>query len=160
MIKYIEDDLFNAPQDQLLVHACNCRGVWGSGVAKEFNARFNIEYNLYNRLCDDIYGKYLIEDPIPGKKRGVYSSHLLGTAAILNRVGCLFTSFDYGINVDSPEEIVKNTEKALTDLISKTTMKIAMPKINSGLFKVPWEQTEEILKQFPHVEFYVYTGKK
>jgi predicted NUDIX family NTP pyrophosphohydrolase len=34
---------------------------------------------------------------------------------------------------------------------------IHMPKINSGLFKVPWEQTETVLKQFPEITFYVYS---
>lgn len=145
MIYYIEDDLFNAPSDQLLVHAVNCQGVWGSGIAKKFATYFIDESVCYKAYCEHL--KRLNLSPV-------------GDSLIINDVGCLFTSFDYGENVDKPEEIVKNTRKAIADLISKTTMKIAMPKINSGLFKVPWEQTEAILKEFPHVEFYVYTGAK
>ncbi len=31
-----------------------------------------------------------------------------------------------------------------------------LPKINSGLFKVPWEETEKILLEFPEVKWNVY----
>jgi ADP-ribose 1''-phosphate phosphatase len=141
MIHYIKGDLFKAPATQLKVHACNCQGVWGSGVAVQFKDKYPLEYFLYNMFCLK------------------YENLLQGKALILNNIGCLFTSKNYGNKVDSPEQIVYNTEKAIRDLISKTTMDIAMPKINSGLFKVPWEQTEAVLKQFPHVNFYVYTGE-
>jgi ADP-ribose 1''-phosphate phosphatase len=147
MIHYIEDSLFNAPSDMLLCHAVNCQGVWGSGIAKEFKLKFEPEFKLYNRFCQDI--NYPVE----------YKVDLLGTALILNRVGCLFTSFDFGNKVDIPDLIILHTEQAIMDLLAKTTMKIAMPKINSGLFKVPWEKTEAALNQFDR-DFYVFTGVK
>lgn len=82
-----------------------------------------------------------------------------GGSLILNNVGCLFTSKDYGTKVDPPQEIIENTKWAIKDLLTKTTMKIAMPKINSGLFKVPWEETEAVLNKFDR-DFYVFTGGK
>lgn len=142
MITYIEADLFSAPQDMLLVHACNCQGVWGSGIALQFYHEFEPEFHLYENHCNN------------------YSYRLAGSALIINRVGCLFTSPGYAKHVAPPAEILINTELAVRDLLSKTTMKIAMPKINSGLFKVPWEDTEAVLNKFPNAEFYVYTGKK
>ncbi len=145
MVIYVFDDLFKAPKDQLLVHACNCQGVWGSGVAKQFKSNFYEEWRLYRAMCT----AYSEEE-----------SFLVGRALIVNQVGCLFTSKNYGEKVDPPQLILENTEKALQDLISKTTMKIAMPKINSGLFKVPWEQTLAILEKFPNTMFYVYIGAK
>jgi ADP-ribose 1''-phosphate phosphatase len=141
MIYYVNDDLFSAPLDMLLVHACNCQGVWGSGIALQFKNKFPEEYRIYKNFC-------------------VESDAYPSVSLVANRIGCLFTSRAYGKHVDSPEDILRNTKWAIIDLLSKTTMKIAMPKINSGLFNVPWEQTEAVLKQFPHAEFYIYTGAK
>lgn len=140
MITYVQGDLFNAPPSQLLVHACNCQGVWGSGVAAQFKKYRPIEFTLYKRFSE------------------LLGRNALGQALIINDVGCLFTSFNYGLNVDPPELILKNTEIALITLLDHTTMDIAMPKINSGLFKVPWEDTEKILNKFDH-NFFVYTGE-
>lgn len=142
MIHYINDNLFNAPKDCLLVHACNAQGVWGSGIAKQFKEKFPLEFEMYAHYCSD---------------NKIYLTQ--GTALIVNRVGCLITSKDYGNNVDPVITILMNTNHALKELISNTTMKIAMPKINSGLFKVPWENTEAILKSFNR-DFYIYTGVK
>lgn len=139
MIKYIKDDLFNAPGTQLLCHACNCQGVWGSGIAKEFKERFFTEYLMYN-----VYSRLLFQPPEPEINVNA-GSQAIGSALILNRVGCLFTSFDYGKNVDSPEEILENTKTAFKELLKNTTMDLAMPKINSGLFKVPWKETEKVI---------------
>lgn len=127
-IVYVKGNLFDAPYDQLLVHACNCQGVWGSGVAAEFKRQYPTEYALYKMWCENRPKK-----------------HLIGTTLLVNQVGCLFTSVDYGVNVDSVTRIVENTKYALNDLQRFTTMDIAMPKINSGLFKVPWELTEKVI---------------
>ena len=142
MIHYIEDDLFNASDKLLLVHACNCQGVWGSGVAALFKRKFPKEFLIYMNYCIDNNVKDII-----------------GTALITNRVGCLFTSKDYGQNIDSLKEILMNTEKSLDELLKNNTMDIAMPKINSGLFKVPWEETEKVINKFNR-NFYVFTGEK
>lgn len=140
MITYIKGDLFSSPSDRLLVHAVNCQGIWGSGVAKIF-ARYYVDEGVaYKAICD--FYKIKRESPI-------------GTALVINGVGCLFTSYGYGAEVDPPTDILKNTELAMQDLVSKTTMKLAMPKINSGLFKVPWEDTEKILNKFD-VDIWVY----
>jgi len=142
MIKYVKGDLFLAPLTQLLVHAVNCQGMWGSGIAKQFNRKYRVEYYLYQAFC-----KY---SPKP----------LTGQSVILNNIGCLFTSDNYGALVDPPELILKSTQLALEDLLSKTTMDIAMPKINSGLFKVPWEQTAEIIEKVSgQRNIFVYTNE-
>lgn len=140
MITYIKGNLFDAPSDRLLVHACNTQGVWGSGIAKQFKTNFPSEFILYNKYCDSFFPDIFI---------------FSGEALILNKVVCLFTSEDYGPNVDPSHLILHNTELAMKDLLSKTTMKLAMPKINSGLFNVPWEDTEKILNKFD-VDIWVY----
>ena len=152
-IKYIEDDLFTAKG--FLGHACNCQGVWGSGVAKQFKERFFTEYLIYNA-----YSRLLYSHSEP--EIGIFDedSQALGTTFIVNRIVCLFTSLNYGDKVDAPEKILENTKNALTDLnLFGVVKELNIPKINSGLFKVPWEETEKILLQFPEIQFNVYTGK-
>lgn len=146
MIKYIKGDLFSAPPTQLLTHACNCQGVWGSGIAKQFRDLYPAEFILYREYCN---------------YHSAYVENILGEALIINNVGCLFTSKNYGHYVDLPDKILKSTQNALEDLLSKTTMDIAMPKINSGLFKIPWEQTAEIIELVScGRDIFVYTGKE
>lgn len=143
MIKYVDDDLFNAPSNSILLHACNCMGVWGSGVAYQFRQKFRTEHLLYEAYCQHT-------GPLG-----------IGTCLLLNNVGCLFTSISYGKDVDRPELILVNTRSAITSLLSKTPAReFHLPKINSGLFKVPWEETEKILLDFPEITWYVYTGVK
>lgn len=147
MIHYVKGSIFKAPRTQLLTHACNCQGVWGSGIALEFKNKFSEEYNLYQAYCD-YYAK------------NRHRSNLLGGALVINEIGCLFTSENYGKLVDPPEKILYNTEYALKNLLSTTTMDIAMPKINSGLFKVPWEQTAEIIEKVSgQRNIFVYTNE-
>lgn len=134
-ITYINDSLFNAPKGSILIHAVNCRGVWGSGIAKEFAKRFPEEQYIYSTYCahsrtSDILGTCF---SIPAKEY---------------IIGCLFTSKNYGQKVDSPDKILEATKLAIDDLISQniTFIPMHMCKINSGLFNVPWEDTEAILK--------------
>lgn len=80
----------------------------------------------------------------------------VGTAYVTNQenkrhVGCLITSFSYGNDRDSVEDIVAQTFLALDsffkdrDLQGKT---IYSNKFNSGMFKVDWRYTEKVLKYF------------
>lgn len=147
MIKYIKGDLFElAPSNSMIIHAVNCQGVWGSGVAKTIKDKFFQEFLVYHSYC------YTKQTDFTTKASGA-----LGESLIANRVVCLFTSLDYGIKVDNPEKIIENTKKAIDDLLTKTPCtEFHLPKINSGLFKVPWEQTEAILKEYPHIIWNVY----
>lgn len=139
-IIYKKISLFDAPKDSLLVHSCNGQGVWASGIAKEFKEKFPKSFEAYNHYC--IWNKV---DVGPNE----------GTAMICPeenryRIGCLITSENFGAKVDSPEIILDNTYNALLDLfdLNRRKLLIYSNKFNSGLFKVPWEKTEEILNQF------------
>ena len=73
------------------------------------------------------------------------------------------TSFNYGKNKDTPDKIIENTRKAIADLIMlyPHIKEIHMPKINAGLFAVPWYDTEIILKEFDGLlNFVVYELEK
>jgi len=134
-------DLFDAPFSTLLVHAVNCKGAWGSGIAAKFKDRFPLAFFDYKMDCN------------------TKANELLGTCAIYpnlyvpktHYVGCLFTSKGYGKNVDDPKTIIASTRMSLTYIIKEIdTLEIKdvySNKFNSGLFNVPWQKTEEILKE-------------
>lgn len=135
---YKKMNLLDAPKGSVLVHACNAKGVWGSGIAKEMKKRFPEAYKDYKHFCNMIWypvGRYYMSDE--------------NDKCIVS----LITSEGYGDSVDSPNEILVNTSVALHDLAAhhfayNNTMTVYSNKFNSGLFKVPWEETEKIIKVF------------
>lgn len=160
MIKYEKKSLFNVKYG-IIAHGCNAQGVWGSGIAKDFKELYEVSYLEYKVFCNT--------------KRTI-----TGTAGFsknfneLNQVAWLITSENYGEKVDAKATILANTALAVKDLCEeiihwkkistmdfKPDKKITIysNKFNSGLFKVPWEETEEVLetvlKHFPNIEWIV-----
>lgn len=138
MIKHIKKDLFTAPRGSILLHATNCKGVWGNGIAKTFAIKYPKAYREYEVQCRNS------------------GTHLAGKALLIPTanytIGCLFTSKKYGIFKDDASTIIKNTENALVDFVNqmnqRTLLKfeVHLPKINSGLFAVPWKDTEKLIR--------------
>ena len=130
----IKGNLFDAPKGSIIIHACNTKGVWGSGIAKEFAKRFPKARDEYSKLCQE------------------KGASLLGTCFLIEAgdytIGCLFTSKNYGTFVDKPPKILESTKTALNDLINQNIDKkqFHICKINAGLFKVPWNKTKALLK--------------
>ncbi|MCJ1265968.1 ADP-ribose 1''-phosphate phosphatase [Lobaria immixta] len=109
-------DIFSAPANTVLIHACNAKGVWGSGVALAFKKKFPKAFQAYAAHCKP-----------PSSNPANLADHqraLAGTAFLLppsppqenHWIACLFTSVGYGRSVDSPEQIMANTERAVADL--------------------------------------------
>jgi ADP-ribose 1''-phosphate phosphatase len=135
MTNTLRQDLFSAPEGSLLIHAVNCKGVWGSGIAKEFAQRYPLAKERYKLKCS------------------IWANSLLGTSLILREgeihdVGCLFTSKAYGAFKDSRTEILDSTRKALEHLLPQLPDGVVVFSnlFNSGLFDVPWRYTEKVLR--------------
>lgn len=130
-IHYQKGDLFEgAPVGALLAHACNGLGMWGAGIAAQFAKRFPDEYRDYRKACDTL-----------GKGE-------TGRTFVVGRVACLVTSYGIGGGKDSVDQIVSATELAAEELFAHmpgNALEIHSPKINSGIFGVPWELTEAAL---------------
>lgn len=156
MINYIKGDLFGHTSKKAIVlaHACNPFGSWGGGIAAQFRKRYPDAYSEYalhcNKFGPELLGKsYVI--PVDGPQK--------------TYIACLFTSnFE-----NSPAEIVEYTRESLKDLRSQLQnlkdvetdeegkIVVSMPKINSGIFNVPWEKTESALKEASSLLFNIYT---
>lgn len=142
MITYVKGDLFSAKC--ALLHACNCRQQWGNGVARTFANKFPRAYDAHKKHKASLGGIQVIDcDTQP--------------------IVCLFTSHGYGHSVDPVDKILQNTELSLSALglhyLGKQ-VQIASPKINAGLFRVPWGKTEKLIESFldanPNVSWTIY----
>lgn len=137
-IEYRIGDLFTAPVGSLLVHSCNAQGVWGAGIAKVFKQKFPDSYKAYLSFCKNQSEKSST-DPV-------------GRALIFSekdyRIGCLITSRYFGKRVDDPAQILQSTHTSLQELLSHLSDgdQIHMPRINSGLFRTPWSETEKCIE--------------
>lgn len=156
-VKYITGDLFRhsaqAGKAIVLAHACNTGGSWGGGIAAIFRTKFpqaNSDYSNYCHNNKNLLGKSLLLKADDFDESKIY-------------IACLFTS-DFS---QTPEQIASYTYKSLEDLA--TQMKsvpdvelngvkkvVNMPKINAGIFGVPWELTEAELEKVKDLSFNVY----
>jgi len=153
MLEYRRGNLLQATgPNTILVHACNTQGSWGAGIAVEFQKRYPKYYKDYKSKCDK-YGRTLLGMAI--QFRGMANDP--GQA-----IACLFTSAGYGSEKDSEKRILLNTQAAIECLLGTLPedVEIHSPKINSGLFGVPWEKTERIIEQalvhYPEITWVVW----
>lgn len=111
-ITLIKGDLFAAPPNTILVHACNTVGSWGAGIALKFKKDYSLAYETYVAHC-------ISHTP----------DQLIGTTLIIRHtevspdrghdIACLFTSRAYGRKKDSESDIMEATRCALQDLINQ-----------------------------------------
>ena len=131
---YKKGNLFEmAPNHAMIAHACNAKGVWGSGIAVEFKRLYPEAFLEYNKWC----------------KSRVEVGKTLVAQAKKHEIVCMITSEDYGPNKDSKDVILVNTVLALEDFCDcYNPIAVYSNMFNSGKFAVPWEETERILKVF------------
>ena len=140
-------DIFKAPTNSVLIHACNCKGSWGAGIAASFKNHYPSAYRKYKAHCDNFDAKSLAGT--------AYLIRSVDWNGCQHYIGCLFTSIGFGKWKDSPLKILSNTESAMKDLLEQITAlrdkgnelgDIQMCQINSGYFGVPWEDTKALLE--------------
>ncbi|KAK6344088.1 ADP-ribose 1''-phosphate phosphatase [Orbilia brochopaga] len=169
VVMVVGEDIFAAERGSVLIHACNCLGSWGAGIALAFREKYPAAYNVYRAHC---------------ATRGNPST-LLGTALLIppqladareHWIACLFTSVGYGRRVDAPDEILRSTKASLENMVAviagvenddmphggaSTTAilgtgihedtpeigELHACKINSGRFGVDWERTKRVIEE-------------
>ncbi|KAK5724831.1 ADP-ribose 1''-phosphate phosphatase [Elasticomyces elasticus] len=144
-----EGDIFDAPPNTLIIHACNCDGSWGGGIALAFKKHYPGAYEKYAAHCKRSGGDLVSTAYLIPPQAGDDSKHF---------VGCLFTSRHYGRRKDSPTKILGATKPAMLDLLKQVkdfnvkadegdrVNEVRICKINSGLFQVPWTKTRAVLE--------------
>lgn len=135
-IIYHGGSLFQAPKENtIFVHSVNCRCNWGAGIALMFRELYPEAYKHYQSACREDYPEHLIGTALQWHKPNYQS------------VGSLFTSKHYN-QIDTQYNILLNTKRALTMLLNNLPegFEVHAPKINSGLFRVPWEKTERVIE--------------
>ncbi|KAF7172534.1 hypothetical protein CNMCM5623_004726 [Aspergillus felis] len=134
-IPEIEGNLFHAPDDAALIHACNCQGSWGKGIAKAFKDKYPAAFAIYRSHCQNLQfsPRYRLEPAPRSEESHARSSRNVrlpeGTALIIppqksdseangkkHWIICLFTSRGFGRAVSPPDAIIKNTELAVADM--------------------------------------------
>jgi len=143
-------NIFKAPPGSVLIHSCNCLGIWGKGIAEAFRKEYPAAFKVYKNHCDraekpaDLRGTALLIPPCGGtveKTKGHF-------------IGCLFTSLHHGFRKCNPPKILEATGTSMTELLNQIAemakmneiTEIRMPQINSGLFAVPWEDTKNVIQ--------------
>lgn len=150
-IAYVKGDILRVKDEpRILIHSCNCNGSWGGGIAYQLGLVHPQSETEYIRICAENGDK------------------LLGTCKLIDSynnstliIACLFTA-SFGGSAQDSARILRYTESALLDLDKQLNAnaklrnyKFIMPKINSGIFGVPWEETESILQKLNR-DFTVY----
>lgn len=164
-VSHIKGNVLNSSNLQrIVIHSCNCRGSWGGGIAYQLAQRYPKAEQVYRNICEKynerLLGKCLL---IPSFE----SENLI--------ICCLFTSTYGGSVHDQQSSILENTLLALDrlrniiyrkpnflednvdkklDILMRnldenlSNYNLEMPKINSGIFGVPWEKTEQLLGEY------------
>lgn len=147
MLTYRKMSLFDAPSGSILVHACNALGIWGHGIAVEFKNRFPEAHYKHVEFCTQF--RYS-----PERILGL-AQFILPSSDCPYGIGNLIVSKGFSATKSSPKEILEYTSSALRDLCLKIVYTdyskygqwpVYSNKFNSGLFGVPWEESEKILK--------------
>ncbi|TPX06823.1 uncharacterized protein E0L32_002319 [Thyridium curvatum] len=164
------------PANSYLVHATNCLGVWGFGIAAELGRMYPAARKEYEEFCraaaenasqrwpprDALIGRCLV---IPPQESDVAK----GSPRV--SIVCLFTSHGYGRaskvsgkpGRDSPSAILAATRRALVGFREQLDAErgraegclVYSPFFNAGAFKVPWEKTARVIEE----EFKGWGGK-
>lgn len=153
-LTYHKGDIFAAPRDSLLIHACNTQGSWGSGIAAAFRTRYPAAYKVYHEYCTKTH--HPVKDPIPTGTCLLIPPCETSNGKSRHWIGCLFTSAKYGKAKDKPHDILRNTGPAMMQLLERVKEEetnhgrkleeVRVCKINSGRFAVPWQRTAKVLE--------------
>ncbi|KAL3480346.1 hypothetical protein BJX99DRAFT_27815 [Aspergillus californicus] len=173
-IAEVEGDLFDAPDGAALIHACNCQGSWGNGIAKAFKTKYPAAFSVYQSHCKQLLKKLQYLNTAEAAPRTGQRPRTIrlpeGSALIIppqnkdyerpqgqkHWVICLFTSRGYGRRVSSVKVILENTRLAVVDMkrqlgeLGAEDNEIVITglrccRFNSGLFGVDWRLTRAIL---------------
>ena len=145
-LTYIKSPLLKTVKaGTVLLHTCDTTGSWKSPISLKLKKKYPNIYSEYQSWCsknpNELIGSYL-----KFKDDGVI-------------ITCLFTGTGQG---DTKELMLRNTQKAIRAFIQTLPYKstVNSTKINPGLFNVPWDYTEKVIKAClsdrPDIQWIIY----
>lgn len=151
VIKIVNGDLLEA-KENLILHQVNCKGVMGSGVAKQVKEKWNNVYLNYHNLCKN-YG-----DKLLGYVQFV---HIEKGQHIVN----IFSQLDYGTHKRQTNyEALYNALHEVSTTAKVEGFTVALP-YNMGCdrggasWHVVYAMIEDVFKDVD-VTIYKYEGEK
>lgn len=165
-IRRVSGDLFKhsaKASKPVFAHATNLRGIWGGGVAAEFQKLFPLAFLKHEEHCKNVAPIKLIgtsqvietEPQDPGNEGRDLPAVVV--CLFLSDLGNQYTKFNIQGYTDSALTDLKDKIKDIKDVESEDgKIVLLMPKINAGIFNVPWHETEKILEKHPEFIFNVY----
>jgi O-acetyl-ADP-ribose deacetylase (regulator of RNase III) len=122
-------DLFASSDLDALAHGCNCRGVMGAGIAREFRRRWPDMYEAYRARCAS--GKVKVGQVMPWRA----GSMTIYNLATQDRPG--------------PHATIEAVEAACAQMLvhahKRGIMRIGLPQIGSGIGSLAWPDVEQVL---------------
>ena len=151
MIKIVQGDLLNAKED-IIAHQVNCKGVMGSGLAKQIKNKYKGVYQKYKRECEKELRR-------SGKTLFLLGHTLNVEVGEGKYVSNLFGQDGYGRDkryTDYPS--LKIALIKLEKFARKNNLTVAMPHgIGAGLAGGNLEEIHEIIEEvFKEVEVTLY----
>jgi O-acetyl-ADP-ribose deacetylase (regulator of RNase III) len=129
-IEFIKGDLFCNEELDGLAHGCNCAGVMGKGIAKEFRRRWPRMFEEYRRLC--LAGEFTLGDVFVWKD---------SKPIILN----LATQESWKKRAD-----LRAVERAINRMmiiaLELGLRSVGLPRIGAGLGGLPWSSVRMLLE--------------
>ena len=129
-LQFVTGDLFEAPQGFYLAHCISGDFSLGAGIAKTFDDVYNMRYKLHR------------DYPITNAKGYGY----VGRALLVDNVFNLVTKARH-YHKPTYDCIQDTLEDMKIQLINKDITKLAMPKIASGLDRVPWCDVQDMIEE-------------
>jgi len=131
MVKFVSGDLFTYPGLDAIAHGCNCAGVMGAGIAKEFKKRYPENFEYYRNACAN-------------------NSFFIGSVRIFRN------SDKYIINLGTQDRFInpaklEHIELALNNMIyivsgiPENVKTIGLPRIGAGLGGLDWEDVKQVI---------------
>ncbi|KAA8651426.1 ADP-ribose 1''-phosphate phosphatase [Aspergillus tanneri] len=165
-IKEIEGDLFDAPNGAALIPVFKAKYPAAFKIYQSHCRRLNAsaEYNNVSTTHDNSGNEGSTRLRLPEGTALIIppqEKDYVGKANVKKHwIICLFTSRKTGKSVSPPETILRNTELAVTDMKSQLrqlqsergSQEIPISalwscRFNSGLFKVDWELSRNVLEK-------------
>lgn len=180
-IKIISGNILsNRPGKRLIIHSCNCAGSWGGGIAYQLATKYPQAETKYEEICEkygnNLLGKAcivpsfvdsnllivcLFTSGFGGGNRDAGESIVSRTKEAIGFMSRFINSNGKPLSSDPIDkdisDILNDYSQAYSAGTQKLTdFKLEMPKINSGIFGVPWQNTEAVLRAFTDLNFTVY----